>query len=105
MDGCRCVVSTAVWDRLLSMPGEDDEETATYEAALVKYHRFLANSFVDINRNVKWCPEPGCSSAIFASGAVTEASVFSLLFSLWLALRCFCVFLPLSLSPSVLVWS
>lgn len=73
MDACPCVVNPGTWDNILTLPSSlGAKEGEELEAALKKYQRFLLNSFVDINRNMKWCGTAGCNTAISATGAVTE---------------------------------
>ena len=68
-----CVVNPGTWDNILTLPSSlGAKEGEELEAALKKYQRFLLNSFVDINRNMKWCGTAGCNTAISATGAVTE---------------------------------
>jgi len=42
------------------------------EQCLARYESFLNNSFVEMNSRIKWCPTPGCTFAIMATGAVLE---------------------------------
>jgi ariadne-1 len=80
MDGCQCGVSPNVWEAILShrdpncrgeAKGEEEEK---YAHALQLYRRFMSESYVNINRNIKWCPSAGCSAAFKASGAVTHVT-------------------------------
>mmetsp|Transcript_19765 Transcript_19765/g.32478 ORF Transcript_19765/g.32478 Transcript_19765/m.32478 type:complete len:570 (-) Transcript_19765:2669-4378(-) len=72
--GCKAIVSPSVWAKVLQAPPlmDGDGAITKNKETLKRYQRFLAHSFVDINKNVKWCPGKNCGCAIQASGAVTE---------------------------------
>jgi ariadne-1 len=81
MDGCQCGVSPKVWEAILSYPtpggdveGGESKTADRYTHALQLYRRFMSESYVNINRNIKWCPSAGCSAALKASGAVTHVT-------------------------------
>ncbi|KAI3958366.1 hypothetical protein MKW98_011054 [Papaver atlanticum] len=50
--------------------GEDMVNSLVCKVSKEKYSRFLFRSYVEVSKNIKWCPAPGCSSAIqFAVGS------------------------------------
>merc|ERR1711871_1175768 len=58
MSGCPEIVPEGTFKAIL------DKQMYT------KYQKFLIDSYVDINRKIKWCPNPrGCGKAIQATGA------------------------------------
>jgi ariadne-1 len=63
-----------VWRLVLSDTKGDASEVAARKSALSKYERFLSSNYVDINRNIKWCPAPHCGWAVHAVGAVKEVT-------------------------------
>jgi len=76
--GCKCIVSPRVWRTILSATpplsaGVDPAFATTRAKTLEKYEYYLSNSFVDMNRNVKWCTGQDCGWAVAANGPVNEA--------------------------------
>ena len=69
---CKNVVPPATWNAVLGAPGDSPEETSKFKVALQMYNKHLLNSFVDINRSMKWCPSATCSNAILTTGAVSN---------------------------------
>lgn len=49
MQGCKLIVNEDMFKELC------DEET------YLKYKSYYKKSFVEINRQAKWCPSPGCT--------------------------------------------
>jgi len=39
-----------------------------------KYERYMLNSFVDISKNMRWCPAPNCDKAVRGDGSVRDVS-------------------------------
>ncbi|GBG26191.1 E3 ubiquitin-protein ligase dbl4 [Hondaea fermentalgiana] len=74
-DKCQAMVSPKVWEDILTRELDEplDEKTRQRHAETLRvYQRHLATSFVDINRNIRWCPGKHCECAVLASGAVKE---------------------------------
>mmetsp|Transcript_7109 Transcript_7109/g.27237 ORF Transcript_7109/g.27237 Transcript_7109/m.27237 type:complete len:504 (-) Transcript_7109:214-1725(-) len=59
---CNCLVPEALFQRLLTPDN------------LRKYERYLLSSFVDISKNMRWCPAPNCDKAARGDGAVKDVS-------------------------------
>ena len=38
-------------------------------AEFLSYRKFLAESYVDINTRIRWCPGKGCGKAIASNGS------------------------------------
>ena len=56
MNGCPEMVPQGTFKKILD------------KGVHAKYQKFLVESYVDINRKIKWCPNPrGCGKAIQAS--------------------------------------
>jgi len=70
-EACHAVVSPTAWKKVLSR-NLPDSDNALLNETLLKYQGFLAKSFVDINKTIRWCPGQGCDSAVKASGSVLE---------------------------------
>jgi len=75
-DVCKATVSPKTWVKVLTAKVAGDEDSNSDEeenrTALRKYKRFLAESFVDINRTMRYCPGRGCNVAIKSTGAVSN---------------------------------
>jgi len=73
-ESCMSMVSPKTWEKVLVQMTEDSDEAtkARNKDAFIKYQRLLATSFVDINRNMRWCPGKSCVCAVQARGAITE---------------------------------
>mmetsp|Transcript_1591 Transcript_1591/g.3701 ORF Transcript_1591/g.3701 Transcript_1591/m.3701 type:complete len:603 (+) Transcript_1591:766-2574(+) len=74
-DKCNAMISPKQWEKVLTSEiegGRSEDMIARHTDALRVYRRHLATSFVDINRNIRWCPGKHCQCAVLASGAVKE---------------------------------
>lgn len=54
MNKCPLSVSDSMWKKILA---NDDANFKTY-------HKFHCKNFTDDNKNVQWCPRPGCNYAV-----------------------------------------
>jgi len=68
---CKITVAPSQWQLVLTHPTEEGN-TGDFDAVLKRYRRFLARSFVEINRTMRYCPGKNCHSAIKSTGAVTN---------------------------------
>ncbi|KAL0452078.1 UNVERIFIED_CONTAM: putative E3 ubiquitin-protein ligase ARI8 [Sesamum latifolium] len=63
-DGPGCVAMRCPEPKCKAVVGLDMVELVASEVDKQKYHHFLLRSYFDSKRNLKWCPAPGCESAV-----------------------------------------
>ncbi|KAL0403562.1 UNVERIFIED_CONTAM: putative E3 ubiquitin-protein ligase ARI8 [Sesamum radiatum] len=75
-DGPGCVAMRCPEPQCKAVVGLDMVELLASEVNKHKYHQFLLQSYLDTKRNLKWCPAPGCESAVqFDAGDVNDYDV------------------------------
>ena len=70
LGGTTCIFTTCPMNGCPEMVPQGTFKKILDKGVHAKYQKFLVESYVDINRKIKWCPNPrGCGKAIQATGA------------------------------------
>ncbi|XP_073299636.1 probable E3 ubiquitin-protein ligase ARI8 isoform X1 [Primulina huaijiensis] len=63
-DGPGCLTLRCPDLSCVAAVGQDMIDKLATDADKEKYHRYLLRSYVEDSRKIKWCPAPGCDSAV-----------------------------------------
>lgn len=70
LEGSTCIFTTCPMNECPEMVSQCTFKKILDSESFSKYQKFLIDSYVDINRNIKWCPNPQtCGKAILGTGA------------------------------------
>jgi ariadne-1 len=72
LEGSTCIFTACPMEECSEIVPESTFEKMLTKDINMKYQKFLIESYVDINRMIKWCPGQNCGKAVQGTGAATE---------------------------------
>ena len=74
MEGSTCIFTTCPMKDCSEIVPEIKFQQILSKEINAKYQKFLVESYVDINRMIKWCPGQNCGKAVQGTGAATDVT-------------------------------
>ena len=74
MEGSTCIFTTCPMKDCSEIVPEIKFQQILSKEKNAKYQKFLVESYVDINRMIKWCPGQNCGKAVQGTGAATDVT-------------------------------